>query len=107
MTNTVKVTDATLDAELAGDKPTVVNFWATWCGPCRMLAPILEEIAGENAEKFKVGKVNIDENPRLAMRYQVMGVPTTIVFRNGVEVTRVMGAKPKAALLADLTPHIG
>ncbi|RKT82241.1 thioredoxin 1 [Saccharopolyspora antimicrobica] len=107
MTSTVKVTDATLDAELAGSKPIVVNFWATWCGPCRMLAPILEEIAGENAEKFKIGKVNVDENPRLAMRYRVMGVPTTIVFRNGVEVTRVVGAKPKAALLADLTPHIG
>jgi thioredoxin 1 len=100
---TKTVTDATFDTEVLGsDKPVLVDFWAEWCGPCKMVAPVLEEIALENAEKITIAKVNIDENPEIARRYQIMSIPTMSVFAKGEVVKSIVGAKPKAALLRDL-----
>jgi len=100
---TKTVTDATFDTEvLASDKPVLVDFWAEWCGPCKMVAPVLEEIAAENVDKITVAKVNIDENPEIARRYQIMSIPTMSVFAKGEVVKSIVGAKPKAALLRDL-----
>jgi thioredoxin 1 len=100
---TKTVTDATFDAEVLGsDKPVLVDFWAEWCGPCKMVAPVLEEIAAENADKITIAKVNIDENPEIARRYQIMSIPTMSVFAQGEVVKSIVGAKPKAALLRDL-----
>jgi thioredoxin 1 len=101
--STKTVTDSTFDAEVLGsDKPVLVDFWAEWCGPCKMVAPVLEEIAAENADKITIAKVNIDENPEIARRYQIMSIPTMSVFAGGEVVKSIVGAKPKAALLRDL-----
>jgi len=101
--STKTVTDSTFDVEVLGsDKPVLVDFWAEWCGPCKMVAPVLEEIAAENADKITIAKVNIDENPEIARRYQIMSIPTMSVFAGGEVVKSIVGAKPKAALLRDL-----
>ena len=105
--NTVDVTDATFDADvLKSSKTVVVDFWATWCGPCKMVAPVLEEIAGENADKLTVAKLDIDANPETARNFQVMSIPTMIVFQDGKPVKQIVGAKPKAALLSDLADYL-
>jgi thioredoxin 1 len=104
MTDTVKVTDSSFaDDVLTSDKPVLVDFWATWCGPCKMVAPVLEEIAAENKDKLTVAKLDIDENPNTARDYQVMSIPTLILFQGGKPVKQIVGAKPKAALLSDLS----
>ena len=104
--NTVDVTDATFrDDVLSSDKIVLVDFWAEWCGPCKMVAPVLDEIAGENKEKLTVAKLDIDRNPSAARDYQVMSIPTMIVFQNGKPVKQIVGAKPKAALLSDLSEY--
>ena len=101
------VTDETFETEvLQSDKPVVVDYWAEWCGPCRMVAPVLEEIATEHGDKINVVKLNIDENPKVAQRYQIMAIPTMSVFQNGQVVKQIVGAKPKAALLRELAEFI-
>ncbi|WP_440085421.1 thioredoxin [Streptosporangium sp. LJ11] len=97
------VTDASFDADvLKSDKPVIVDFWAEWCGPCRQVAPILEEIAGEQADKLTVVKLNVDENPTMATNYGVLQIPTLNVYKNGEVVKQIIGAKPKAMLLREL-----
>jgi thioredoxin len=105
---TTEVTDTTFDDEvLRSDRPVLVDFWAEWCGPCRMVAPVLEEIAAEHADRIRVVKLNVDENPEIARRYQIMSIPTMSVFSGGQVVKSIVGAKPKAALLRELEPIIG
>ncbi|MEK9907625.1 MAG: thioredoxin [Aquiluna sp.] len=91
---------------LASQKPVVVDFWAEWCGPCRMISPILEEIAEEYREKLTIAKVNVDHEPDLAMRYNVTGIPLLGVFKGGQMVKQLVGARPKADLLNELAEFI-
>ncbi|AEA28767.1 thioredoxin [Pseudonocardia benzenivorans] len=106
--NTVDVTDASFEADvLKSDKTVLVDFWATWCGPCKMVAPVLDEIAGEHSDKLTVAKLDIDVNSKTAAAYQVMSIPTMILFKDGKPVKTIVGARPKAALLSDLADYIG
>ncbi|MEP9393244.1 MULTISPECIES: thioredoxin [Gordonia] len=106
--NTVAVTDATFkDDVLGSDKPVLVDFWATWCGPCRMVAPVLEEIAGAHADKLTVAKLDVDANPATARDFQIMSIPTMILFENGKPTKTIVGAKGKAALLRELDSVVG
>jgi thioredoxin 1 len=101
------VTDETFEVEvLKSDKPVIVDYWAEWCGPCRMVAPVLEEIAAEYADKIHVVKLNIDENPSVSQRYRIMAIPTMNVFSGGQVVKQIVGAKPKSALLRELAEYI-
>ena len=101
------LTDATFDEVIgAADEVVIVDFWAEWCGPCKMISPILEEIASEQAGKVRVAKLNVDDNPDAARRYEVMSIPTLIVFRDGQPVKRMIGAKGKGQLLQELDEFI-
>jgi len=94
-----KVSDATFEAEVLNSaEPVVVDFWAEWCGPCRMIAPALEEISGTLGDKVKIVKLNVDENPGVASKYGIMSIPTLMIFKNGELASRQVGAAPKAKL---------
>jgi len=105
--NITNVTAETFDEVVAGaDGPVLVDFWAEWCGPCKMIAPILDEIAAEHGENISIAKVNVDEAGELAQRYQVMSIPTLIVFNEGEVAKRMVGAAGKAKLLEDIAEFI-
>jgi thioredoxin 1 len=104
----VTVSDATFDETVgASSTPVIVDFWAEWCGPCKMIAPTLEEIATEQDGKLTVAKLNVDDNPDTARRFEVMSIPTLLVFKDGEPVKRLVGAKGKGQLLQDLSEFIG
>ena len=104
----VEVTDANFDQDvLKSDKPVLVDFWATWCGPCRAIAPIVEELATEFQGKVKVGKMDVDSNQATPMRYKVTGIPTLLVFKGGQVVEQLVGYRPKDAIAQVLSRHVG
>ena len=108
MSNATVVTDADWETEVLGsDTPVLVDFWAEWCGPCRMVSPIVEELAAEQAGKLKVVKLNVDENPDIARRYRVMSIPTLMVFADGDERKRIVGARGKTQLANEMSEFIG
>ncbi len=101
------LSESSFEEEIAGaEVPVLVDFWAEWCGPCKMIAPILEEIATEQDGSLRIAKLNIDEAMGVAQRHGVMSIPTLILFDKGEEVKRIVGAKPKQALLADIAEHL-
>ena len=102
-----QLSEATFAEEVnSATEPVLVDFWAEWCGPCKTIAPVLEELAGEQAGKLKIAKVDVDENQGLARQYGVQSIPTMIVFKDGVEVHRLVGARGKAQLLEDLSTYL-
>ena len=103
----VTLTDSTFDEGVGGaDAPVLVDFWAEWCGPCKMIAPVLEDIAKEHAGRIQIAKLNVDDNPNIARRYDVMSIPTLLVFDDGEVKKRLVGAKGKAQLLEELSEFI-
>ncbi len=107
MSKPVEVKDATFQSEvLESDVPVLVDFWAKWCGPCHMIAPVLEEIAQEKTGTLKIAKVNVDENGMSAQQNGVTSIPTMVLFKNGEPVERIVGAQPKERLLDQLNPHL-
>src|SRR5207244_10046586 len=102
-----QTSDANFEQDvLKSETPVLVDFWATWCGPCRMVAPVLEEIANEQGEKIRVAKLDVDANPITAGRFGVRAIPTMILFKNGREADRIVGYHPKPQLMQKLTPHL-
>ncbi|MBI3591180.1 MAG: thioredoxin [Candidatus Melainabacteria bacterium] len=107
MSNVGEVTDATFEEEVLKAKlPVLVDFWAPWCGPCRAVAPVVDEIASEYNGKLKVLKLNTDENPKTAQSYRISGIPSLMVFKNGQPVEQVVGAVPKSTLSSAVQKHI-
>jgi thioredoxin 1 len=101
------LTDATFDEHVkASDVPVLVDFWAEWCGPCTMISPVLEEIAEEQAGKIRIGKLNIDDNLDVTRRFDVMSIPTLILFKDGEPQVRLIGAKPKGQLLEEISAYL-
>ncbi len=99
MSKAVELTDQSFENEvLNSDKPVLVDFWAEWCGPCRMVGPVVDELAGEYEGKLKVGKVDVDTNPEISTKYQIRSIPALLIFKNGEVVDQIVGAVPKAQL---------
>lgn len=107
MSNEIELKDDNFQSEvIKSDIPVLVDFWATWCGPCKMIAPVISEIAEELTGKIKVGKVNVDENQTLAANYGIRSIPTLIVFKGGKSVEQIIGAQPKNAILETIKKHL-
>jgi thioredoxin 1 len=105
--NIITVSDDTFDEQVTlADIPVLVDFWAEWCGPCKMVAPVLEEIADDKKGTLRVAKVNVDDNPRTAQRFQVMSIPTLLLFKDGEAQSRIVGARPKSQILSEVEPHL-
>jgi thioredoxin 1 len=103
----LEVNDGSFETEvLKSNIPVLVDFWAVWCGPCKMIAPLVEEIAGEYAGKIKVTKLDVDSNPDTSMRFSIRSIPTLMLFKNGKVVEQIIGAMPKRNLLEKITPHL-
>jgi thioredoxin len=102
------VTDATFQSAIleSGDRPILVDAWAPWCGPCRLVGPIMEQLAAEAKGRYRIAKLNVDENPRTASQFQIQSIPTMLVFKNGTLVDRIVGAQPKPAIAARLLSHV-
>lgn len=107
MAKPAEFTDANFETEvLKSDLPVLVDFWAEWCGPCKMIAPTIEQLAGEYEGKLKVGKIDVDVHQQMAMKYNVRGIPTLLIFKGGKPVEQIVGALPKPAIVQKLTAHI-
>jgi thioredoxin 1 len=105
--NITTLTDATFEEAIgSSEKPILVDFWAEWCGPCKTIAPILEELAVEQSDKFAIGKLDVDVNVATATKFSVMSIPTLLLFKDGEVIARLVGAKPKGALLQEITSNL-
>lgn len=102
----ISLTDATFSSEVARHPLMVVDFWASWCGPCRLIGPVIEELAGEYSGRVAFGKVNVDENPRISQSFGIQSIPTILVFRNGQPVDGIIGAVPKAQIASKFLPYL-
>ena len=105
MSNPIEVTDDTFESTIADNKLVLVDFWAPWCGPCRMVAPVLDEIAGEHGDKVTIAKVNTDDNQAVASKHGIMSIPTMMLFKDGEKIDQMVGALPKPQIMAKLQPH--
>ena len=105
--NIIELTAENFENEIQGDRPLLVDFWAAWCGPCRMVAPVLDELAEELGDQVKIGKLNVDEHQELSMRFQVSSIPTFLLFKDGEVADRMMGAMPKAAFQKFIEKNAG
>ncbi|MBN8569528.1 MAG: thioredoxin [Ignavibacteria bacterium] len=104
----LEITDANFDAEVINsDKPVLIDFWAVWCGPCKLIAPVVEEVAKEYDGKFKVGKMDIDNNPNVAMKYGIRSIPTLLIFKDGKVVDQIVGAVPKNVITSKMDTYSG
>ena len=101
------ITDANFAETIQSDQPVLIDFWAAWCGPCQAMSPVVDELAQETAEQFVVGKLDVDANPGMAMKYNVKTIPTLIIFKDGQEVDRLMGLQSKEVLKEKLAAHAG
>ena len=107
MSKPFKITDDSFESDvLNSDKPVLVDFWAEWCGPCRMVEPVVEELADEYEGKAKIGKVNVDENPQISMKYGIRSIPSLLIFKNGEVVDQIVGAVPKSRLKKQLDAQL-
>jgi thioredoxin 1 len=107
MADLLEVTDSTFESEvLEANGPTLVDFWAAWCGPCKMVAPVVKEIAEEYEDKLRVAKMDVDSNRETPMQYGIQGIPTLILFKDGAEAARIVGFRPKEAVMAEFLPHL-
>ncbi len=106
MAHLTQISDAVFEQEIQGSTPVLVDFWAEWCGPCRMVAPVLEQVAAEQAGKLKIVKLNVDENTETPRQFGITGIPTMILFKDGKQIDRLVGFMPKPQLMNKLRPHL-